>query len=233
MLLMFLAFLAKTGLDHEKMFLVHGAARWGELRHDNSTIIVPAAIQVDEAHLEIAQTVWTAYCAPSPETWPTLLHEDVSVFPFLRQTIGNLLHDLPDIRTGLGEAEKFALTTIGADGKTFRDVMVAFHETPLRMLDMFQIEGLLNSLAGHPNPVITGLEGKPNGLSEYADPDRRKIYYGSQLKLSQLGRQIVEGKSDLVEEHGIDRWWGGTHLTSEACWRWDNENQRITDTRVG
>jgi hypothetical protein len=38
---------------------------------------------------------------------------------------------------------------------------------------------------------------------------------------------VLSGKADRVALLGVDRWVGGTHVTSDTTWRWDPVAQRL------
>jgi hypothetical protein len=41
------------------------------------------------------------------------------------------------------------------------------------------------------------------------------------LRLTTAGERVLRSEADRVELLGIDRWVGGTHVTTENLWRWD------------
>jgi hypothetical protein len=43
------------------------------------------------------------------------------------------------------------------------------------------------------------------------------------LVLTPLGRRVLAGDADWLDEHRIDRWIGGVHLTPESLTRWDED----------
>jgi hypothetical protein len=47
------------------------------------------------------------------------------------------------------------------------------------------------------------------------------------VQLTAAGERVLEGKADRVELLGIDRWVGGTHVTTDAVWRWDAASRRL------
>jgi hypothetical protein len=47
------------------------------------------------------------------------------------------------------------------------------------------------------------------------------VFVQQRLRLTPLGEQALAGLVDRVELLGIDRWVGGTHVTSERLWRRD------------
>ncbi|WP_284273785.1 hypothetical protein [Bradyrhizobium iriomotense] len=49
--------------------------------------------------------------------------------------------------------------------------------------------------------------------------DRLERYKRSRLSLTEFGKAVLAGDEDFRRHNPIDRWWGGTHLTSERIWR--------------
>jgi hypothetical protein len=62
-------------------------------------------VKILNDHLEIASAAWQAYRAPTPQDWFNLLSTDLAVLPRLRQTVVELLEELPVRATGLGATE--------------------------------------------------------------------------------------------------------------------------------
>jgi hypothetical protein len=54
---------------------------------------------------------------------------------------------------------------------------------------------------------------------------------GGTVTITNRGRAILNGELDRVATYGIDRWFGGVHLTSDGVqWRWNDAAQRIVKT---
>jgi hypothetical protein len=53
------------------------------------------AVKILNDHLETASAAWQAYRAPTPQDWFDLLSRDLNVLPQLRQTVQELLEELP------------------------------------------------------------------------------------------------------------------------------------------
>ncbi|WP_276122388.1 hypothetical protein [Pararhizobium qamdonense] len=217
-----------AGVDHRKIFLMHGPVPWGQVDALKPPTEMASPRQVEESHLELAASVWTAYCAPTPESWFTLLRQNVDLFPFLQAAMDALLDDLPRPESGLGACEHLALTTIGASGSTVGEVVGAFYQDPVRrLIDLSQIVPLLGSLADGATPLIEGLQGRLRAEDYHEDADAWDAFRGSHLRLTHVGSRILAGELDFIEAHGIDRWWGGTRLEASICWRWDRETRTL------
>lgn len=217
-----------AGVDLRKLFLMHGPVRWGQVDAFKPPIEIATSLQAEGSHFEVAASVWTAYCAPTPEPWLTLRRQDIAVFPYLEAAMDALLDDLPRHKNGLGACEHLALARIGADGTTLNEVVAAFYQDPVRrLIDVSQIIALLSSLADGATPLIEGLQGRLHAEDYHEDADAWNGLGGSRLRLTDVGRRILAGELDFIEAHGIDRWWGGTHLIASACWRWNFETRTL------
>jgi hypothetical protein len=47
------------------------------------------------------------------------------------------------------------------------------------------------------------------------------------LRLTPAGERVLQHKADRVQLLGIDRWIGGTHITTGTVWRWDPAAQSL------
>jgi len=83
--------------------------------------------------------------------------------------------------------------------------------------------GLLDGLGLARVPLIAGLDGAP-----FSPDSTSPAYFQSELALTAFGEAVLEGREDNAAMNGIDRWWGGTHLTKERLWRFDADAGRLT-----
>ena len=86
---------------------------------------------------------------------------------------------------------------------------------------------LLDGLARCSVPAVSGLEEGPFSLDMHNDALRHARYKRSRLSLTDLGKAVLGGDQNFRRHNRIDRWWGGTHLTSERLWRWDRESHSL------
>ena len=56
------------------------------------------AVRILNDHFDAASMAWRAYRQPTPQDWFDLLGEDLTVLPQLRQSVLELLEELPDGR---------------------------------------------------------------------------------------------------------------------------------------
>ena len=72
--------------------------------------------------------------------------------------------------------------------------------------------------------MIESLEGR---FSPDMSEDEFKAYVASPLRLNALGLQVLAGGADYADAARIDRWIGGTHLTNDTLWRWDDQKSEL------
>ena len=54
------------------------------------------------------------------------------------------------------------------------------------------------------------------------------MFKEGEVRITDAGRAVLEGRADWNELDGIDRWLGGVHLQGkEAAWRWDEQAARL------
>jgi hypothetical protein len=186
------------------------------------------AVKILNDHLETASAAWRAYRAPTPQDWFDLLGKDLSALPQLRQTMLELLEELPMDATGLGATEMLMLELISAGNARPFDVFPGDGKrNKRRVFGYWEVGCLLDGLAHCPAPAVAGLDEGPFAMEMHEDRNRRERYKGSKLKLTALGEAVLARTEDFSRHNPIHRWWGGTELTNESLWRWDPANHAL------
>ena len=83
---------------------------------------------------------------------------------------------------------------------------------------------LLDDLAFAPEPLIVGLTTM---FPCRGATDEVEAHLSAPLGLTAFGRFVLDGEADAIAVNGIDRWWGGTHMTGHETWRWDASARRL------
>ncbi|WP_137392066.1 DUF1835 domain-containing protein [Rhodoligotrophos defluvii] len=214
-------------------------------RHAPDSIIRFAGAKrtLTEIDFEIGSQVWTAYCAATPEAWAALSTDpDLARFPFLRSAMIRAIEELPGAYDGLSRTERRLLQAL-AEGYATPNELFADNQRSEQavFLGDWSFWRRLDELAFAPEPLVSGLPERfrdihcevaesftPELLVPQApDPERIEAYLNAELSLTTFGRAVLSGQADHVERNGIDRWWGGTHLTTQRCWRWDDRTQGL------
>ena len=188
----------------------------------------PQRVRIDRGHLDAACMAWQAYRQSSPQHWARLLEEDISALPQLRQTVLELLEELPMPATGLGATEMRILELIGEGNATPSDVFPGHQKrNTRRVFGYWEVGELLDGLANAPAPVVAGLDEGPFTEEMHGDDARFARYKQSKLSLTPLGRAVLARREDFCRHNPVHRWWGGTELTNDNLWRWDSMKRAL------
>jgi len=186
--------------------------------------LAATARPVSQAQLELAMRAWGAFRQKTPEAWARLLDEDMSALPFLKPTVIRALEELPGT-DGLSRTERQMLGAIESGSVTSLELFVSVQRfEDAEFMGDWSFWRLLDSLALAEEPMIAGLEEAP---LQRDNQELAKAYLTSRLSLTSLGTAVLAGGADWAAHHNVDEWWGGTHLTEEALWRWDQVGERL------
>lgn len=183
------------------------------------------AADVTPAMLATAAGIWDALCAPSPVPLVETLRSPTPEFPFLRPALGRFIEELPALSNGLSRTEHAIASAVAVGGLTPSDVfarLLAADEAPF--LGDWSAYRSLDDLATAREPLITGTRNK---YPCQGTQDEIEAYLTVPLALTRFGQAVLTGEADMIAVNGIDRWWAGTHLSGNECWRWDGPARRI------
>jgi hypothetical protein len=211
-----------------KLTLVQADVRIGNHPPEELATWRLPAVKILNNHLEAAGMAWQAYRQPTPQRWFNLLGKDLSVLPQLRQTVLELLEELPMDATAVGATEMRMLDLISAGNAGPFDVFPGHRKrNNRRVFGYWEVGALLDRLAYCPAPAVAGLDGGRFTMEMHDDRDRHERYTRSKLKLTALGNAILARTEDFSRHNPIHRWWGGTELTNDRLWRWDPANRAL------
>jgi hypothetical protein len=159
----------------------------------------PPPVKILNDHLETASMAWQAYRQSTPQHWFNLLGKDLSVLPQLRQSVLELLEELPMDATGLGATEMRMLELISAGNPGPFDVFPRYRKHKRRrVFGYWELGSLLDGLAHCPAPAVSGLDEGPFTDEMHDDPNRLDRYKRSKLKLTALGMAVLARTQDLI-----------------------------------
>jgi hypothetical protein len=227
-LIWLLDYFRSHGKIASKLSLVQPDVRISGQRPEEVAKWRPPAVKILNDHLEAASMAWQAYRQPAPQHWFNLLGKDFSVLPQLRQSVQELLEELPMDATGLGATEMRMLELISAGNSDPFDVFPGLKShDQRRVFGYWEVGSLLDGLAHCPAPAVSGLDEGPFTDEMHQDARRLDRYKRSKLKLTALGESILAQTEDFSRHNPIHRWWGGTELTNDGLWRWDPANRAL------
>lgn len=205
---------------------------------------------VEAADISLARRAWSAFAAPTPQVWAALRDDpDLERMPGLRRTIELMLNELPDT-TGLGATARRILSfteregwwdeverrgeTIPAvrleqvDRRPPRIMERVIRHGPRLPLWYFEIGQALCDLAAAPVPALSGITERHFDMDMHDDRERLQRFRESPVSLTELGSRLVAGADDWSKHDPVHRWIGGTRLTNDSMWRWDEASNRLS-----
>lgn len=192
----------------------------------------PPVCEIAPQDFKLASRAWRAYCAPTPQSWCSLVKWNLVALPQLDHCVQDLLEELPAPASSLSATEKRILKRVARGGVQPFDVFPRHQKHYKRFVyGYWEVGALLDGLARGERPAIAGLDEGPFSLEMHNDPDRFERYKRSRLSLTEFGKAVLEGEEDFRRYNSIDRWWGGTYLTNERLWRWDAETRSLIAPR--
>jgi hypothetical protein len=172
----------------------------------------------DERYL-LSERAWAAFRQSSPETLDEFRRNATRAVPFLDSAMKRFLEEYPWVNDGLSRSERRLLGIASSGPVDLWTTFVQMHasETAYYITDL-SLLFMLRDFSRLDPPLISVA-----GTSLEED----RIPSGT-VTITDRGRAILNGKLDRVATYGIDRWFGGVHLTSDGVgWRWNDAEQRI------
>jgi hypothetical protein len=224
-LIQILAWFADHPRRDGKLALVQANDFLGTQTPDKLKEFSQKASAVSRAQVSLARDAWTAFRQPSPQSWAGLLEQDLFALPYLNTAVRRMLQDLPNAVSGLARTQHQILMAINEGVQMPRRLFGAveqLEEAPF--MGDWSFWTWLDGLAAGPGQLVEGLSGR---FSPAMSHDEFAAYVDSPLKLTPLGLNILAGAADYADQDKIDRWMGGTHVTSGKLWRWSDRECRL------
>jgi hypothetical protein len=219
-LLQVLERLSRKDLRQTRVTAVEPVERMGDLEPPEVRDLLAARSPLPPGARELAAHAWALFRDPDPTALGALAERPTPELPHLQDAILRLLEELPASHDGLSRSERQALEALAEGPRAPREAFVAAHharERPVFLGDTVFFD-YLERLADGPRPLVA-LSGRP------ADP-------GTTARITDDGRDVLDGKRDWIELGGSDRWLGGVHLAGrDAPWRWDAAERRVRPGR--
>ena len=198
----------------------------GELSADELETLWPARRVADPEAVASAASAWDAFRAPEPRELARWVGRGAQELPFLVAALRRLLEELPAPSDGLSGTERRALRAIADGARTPAVAFVAVQN--LEDAPFLGDAWFCRTLAGIGRGRARLVEAQTGEELPIAPPlGDGHVFTRLPLRLTAEGERVLRGESDRVEALGIDRWIGGTHVTTSAVWRWDPETRRL------
>ena len=221
-LLQLLDWFSKQTAKHHSLYLIQVDDYLGMMNPEQIASLWDCRQPITAEQLMLGNRAWKAFRAPTPEPWAALLSQDTTALPYLGKAMVRQLEEFPAPGDGLSRTERFILTNadrgIEKPGRLFH----AYQESEERKFmgdSSFWI--ILNELTIGPSPALQKDDGTdfifPEPYPQYPSAAFRE----QRLIMTETGKQLLTGEKDLIQIRPLDRWIGGTHLTNDCYWRWD------------
>jgi Domain of unknown function (DUF1835) len=170
--------------------------------------LLPKRRTATAAIFRSARRNWERFTSPSAAELYAAAGEDAIGLPFLRAALQRLCEEYPWTRDGLSRTQRQALYAV-AQGPAREDEL--FSRAQAREEAFFLGKRAFSK-------VLEDLRAGAGALVEDE---------GAALVSTALGRRVIAGDADWLDEHPIDRWVGGVHLVAERVTRWDEDSGRF------
>jgi DNA-binding transcriptional MerR regulator len=188
----------------------------GELTADELETLWPERRRASAETLEAAAEAWDAFRAPEPSGLEKLAQREQSELPFLAPALLRLLEELPAPGDGLSGTERRALAAVAAGETTPREAFLAAQDAELApFLGDTWFYSAVAELGAGANRLLETADCEPLPLAPPLGEAQR--FVGLPIHLTATGERVLAGEANRVELLGIDRWVGGTHLSSSPA----------------
>jgi hypothetical protein len=170
--------------------------------------LLPKRRTATAAVFKSARRTWQRFTSSSPQDLYAAAGEDAIGLPFLRAALQRLCEEYPWKRDGLSRSQRQALYAV-AQGPGGTEEL--FARAQAREEAYFLSERVFEKM-------LTDLASAPGALIEEEE---------ARLVPSALGRRVLAGDADWLDERAIDRWIGGVHLVPGELTRWDDDTGRF------
>ncbi len=203
-LLQALTSLEELNLEPGRVATIQSDHYLASMTVDEILPLLPRRRTATAAIFKSARRNWERFTSPSPAELYAAAGEDAIGLPFLRAAMQRLCEEYPSVRDGLSRSQRQALLAV-AQGAARSDEL--FTRTQAREEASF----MGNRAFG---VMLDELRAGEGGLIEGNDES---------LVLTPLGRRVLAGDADWLDDHRIDRWIGGVHVSPENLTRWDED----------
>lgn len=206
--LQILAVLQEQGIGAGAVQLIQSDNYLGMLSADEIMALYPKRRFLTSVMAEGAAKAWCSFTSNAPEQIDAAARERYVGFPFLSAALRRLCEEFPATGSGLSRTQKHVLEACARGARQKDDI---FRRSQAREEASFLGDSTcyahIDDLCAEPAPLLSTLE--------------------TGFEPTVLGRRVLAGDADWLEHQPVDRWIGGSHLTRENFWRWDEASERM------
>jgi hypothetical protein len=209
-LLQILNVLREMGMGSGSVQLVQSDQYLGTLVAEELMALFSKRRFVTSGTSESAERAWKAFTSDDPGALQAAASDRFAGLPFLHDAFRRLCEEYPATESGLSRSQKHVLEAV-AQG-------IAPAEEIFRRAQTREEAGFMGDTACY--RVITDLSAQPAPLLAELE---------NGYDVTVLGRRVLGGDADWLDQQPLDRWIGGVHLTSAHHWRWDDRTNGFVE----
>lgn len=223
-LIQILDFLVKAKQKHVKMSLLCKS----RFITDSSTKELKSDFanrqEINLSQLELGAKAWAVFTSPNPLELEKFLSEGNESLPHLRQSFLRLLEEYPEKSSGLSRNERQILDIVNKGNHLPAHIFRASqkYEDPLYLGD-WSFWRYLAQTVNCKNPLLKTEKEAPFLFPPKVE--NKNQFLLQKLFLTDLGKQVLKGDKNWILLNGIDKWFGGVHVSRKNLWWWDMENK--------
>jgi hypothetical protein len=202
-LLQILDVLREMGMGSGSVQLVQSDQYLGTLVAEELMALFSKRRFVTSSTSESAERAWKAFTSDDPAALQAAALDRFTGLPFLHDAFRRLCEEYPALETGLSRSQKHVLESAAQGAAPAEEI---FRRAQTREEAAFMGDAacyrVIADLSAQPAPLLAELE---NGYD-----------------VTVLGRRVLGGDADWLDQQPLDRWIGGVHLTTAHHWRWDD-----------
>ncbi len=204
------SFATRKKLPVVELIQIEGAL--GQLPPNQLLKLWPKRKRVDQGQIAQAKAAWQALCAETPEPLMALTKKGTGDLPFMKAALVRHLQELPWTTDGLSFTEREALKALAKGPLSVSEIFsVTQKRDPQAFMGDLFFWSVVRDLIEAPKPPVS----VSAGTSRLGWPKRV-------LKLTAVGKALIDGKLDWQATEPLDRWVGGiVVVTGAPPWRWD------------
>jgi hypothetical protein len=166
--------------------------------------LLPKRRTVTAAIFKSARRSWERLTSVSPADLYAAASENAIGFPFLPAALQRLCEEYPWTRDGLSRSQRQALYAVAQGPAKVEELFSrAEGREEASFLSATAFSRILDDLCAGDGALVEEEQGR--------------------FVPTALGRRVIAGDADWLDERQIDRWVGGVHLTAEQVTRWDED----------
>jgi hypothetical protein len=182
--------------------------------------------EITKSKLELGKKGWAAFKSKNPTNIEKFLLEDNSALPFLKDSFLRFLEEYPEQKSGISRNERQILELIANGYKLPARIFRASqkYEDPIYLGD-WSFWRYMGQMVNCENPLLI-TENEEPFLFPPKQENKDKFLL-QKLFLTDLGSKVLNCEKNWVLINGIDKWFGGVHLTPENLWWWDQKSKSL------